>query len=72
MAEFRPKRRKKVCAMCEGHVLDYKNAEDLKKYINEKGKILPRRVTGNCAEHQRFISKQIKRARSIALLPYTK
>ncbi|MBR4351120.1 MAG: 30S ribosomal protein S18 [Bacilli bacterium] len=72
MAEFKPRRRKKVCAMCEGHVLDYKNAEDLKKYINEKGKILPRRVTGTCAKHQREVAKQIKRARMIALLPFTK
>ena len=71
MAEFN-RRKKKVCAMCTGKTIDWKDPETLKKYINEKGKILPRRVTGNCAEHQRHISKQIKRARSIALLPYTK
>ena len=71
MAEFRRKRRK-VCQLCAGKELDYKNADDLRKYINEKGKILPRRVTGNCAEHQRFISKQIKRARAIALMPYSR
>ena len=71
MAEFNRKK-KKVCIMCTGKTVDWKDSETLKKYINEKGKILPRRVTGNCTEHQRFISKQIKRARSIALIPYTK
>ena len=71
MAEFN-RRKKKVCAMCTGKTVDWKDPETLRKYINEKGKILPRRITGNCAEHQRHISKQIKRARSIALLPYTK
>ena len=71
MAEFN-RRKKKVCAMCTGKTVDWKDQETLKKYINEKGKILPRRVTGNCAEHQRYISTQIKRARAIALLPYTK
>ena len=71
MAEFFRKK-KKVCYMCGGHDVDYKDVETLKKFVNERGKILPRRVTGNCAEHQRFISKQIKRARSIALLPYTR
>ena len=71
MAEF-SRRKKKVCAMCTGKTVDWKDPETLRKYINEKGKILPRRVTGNCAEHQRYISTQIKRARAIALLPYTK
>ena len=71
MAEFNRKK-KKVCLMCTGKTVDWKDSEALRKYINEKGKILPRRVTGNCTEHQRFISKQIKRARSIALIPYTK
>ena len=71
MAEFNRKK-KKVCLMCTGKTVDWKDPEALRKYINEKGKILPRRVTGNCTEHQRFISKQIKRARSIALIPYTK
>ena len=71
MAEFN-RRKKKVCVMCTGKTVDWKDSETLKKYINEKGKILPRRVTGNCAEHQRFISKQVKRARAIALLPYTR
>ena len=71
MAEFNRKK-KKVCIMCTGKTVDWKDPEALRKYINEKGKILPRRVTGNCTEHQRFISKQIKRARSVALIPYTK
>ena len=71
MAEFRRKR-KKVCQLCAGKDLDYKNAEDLRKYINEKGKILPRRVTGTSEEHQRYVAMQIKRARMMAILPFTK
>ena len=71
MAEFY-KKKKKVCYMCTGKNIDYKDVETLKKYINDKGKILPRRITGACAKHQRHIALQIKRARAIALLPYTK
>ena len=71
MAEFYIKR-KKVCYMCAGKQINYKDVEILKKYVNEKGKILPRRVTGACAKHQRYIAEQIKRARMIALLPFTK
>ena len=71
MAEFN-RRKKKVCAMCTGKNVDWKDTETLRRYTNEKGKILPRRVTGNCAEHQRFISKQIKRALAIALMPYSR
>ncbi|NLA34006.1 MAG: 30S ribosomal protein S18 [Tenericutes bacterium] len=72
MAEFYRKK-KKICYMCStGKNINYKDVESLKKYINEKGKILPRRVTGACARHQRHIAEQIKRARAIALLPYTK
>ena len=71
MAEFYRKK-KKVCAMCTGKDVNYKDVETLKKYINEKGKILPRRVTGNCARHQRHIAREIKRARMIALIPFTK
>ena len=65
--------RKKVCPMCgdKNFVLDYKNAEQLKKFINDKGKILPRRATGACAKHQRDITLAVKRARHIAILPYT-
>lgn len=71
MAEFY-KKKKKVCYMCTGKNIDYKDVETLKRYINDKGKILPRRITGACALHQRHIAEQIKRARAIALLPYTK
>ena len=65
--------RKKVCALCANKdlVLDYKNADQLKKFINEKGKILPRRATGACAKHQRDITLTVKRARQIAILPFT-
>ena len=74
--DFNPKFRKakkKVCVLCSDKniVLDYKNAEQLKKFINEKGKILPRRATGACAKHQRFITLTVKRARHIAIIPYT-
>lgn len=71
MAEFYHKK-KRICYMCTGKDIDYKDVDILKKYINEKGKILPRRVTGACAKHQRHIAEQIKKARFIALLPYTK
>lgn len=71
MAEYYRKK-KKVCAMCTGKDVNYKDVETLKRYINEKGKILPRRVTGNCARHQRHIAREIKRARMIALIPFTK
>ena len=65
--------RKKVCTLCsdKNFVLDYKNADQLKKFINEKGKILPRRATGACAKHQREITLNVKRARHIAIIPYT-
>ena len=66
------RKKKKVCYMCAGHDVDYKDVETLKKFVNERGKILPRRVTGNCAKHQRHIASQVKVARQIALLPYAK
>lgn len=62
MAEFY-QRKKKICQMCAGKSVDYKDAMVISKYINEKGKILPRRMTGACALHQRYIAKQVKRAR---------
>ena len=68
------RRRRKVCAFCvdkEHSVIDYKDTNKLKRYISERGKILPRRITGNCAKHQRALTVAIKRARHIALLPYT-
>ena len=63
---------KKVCAFCaeKNEVIDYKNVAKLRKYMTEKGKIIPRRVTGNCAEHQRMIAKAIKRAREAAIINY--
>ena len=70
MAEFY--RWKKICQMCAGKSVDYKDVMIVSKYINEKGKILPRRMTGACAKHQRHIANQIKRARYMALLPYVK
>ena len=68
---FRP--RKKVCAFCQEKKehIDYKDVAKLRKYITEKGKILPRRITGTCAKHQREITTAIKRARQVSLLPYT-
>ena len=71
MAEFKPRRRKKVCALCEGKKLNFLDAEEMNQYINEKGKILPRRATGACARHQRVITTAVKRARHIAIIPYT-
>ncbi|MBO6147156.1 MAG: 30S ribosomal protein S18 [Lachnospiraceae bacterium] len=65
------RRRKKVCIFCgkDGEI-DYKDVVRLKKFISERGKILPRRVTGTCAKHQRALTVAIKRARHLALLPY--
>lgn len=65
--------RRKICKYCENKNLkiDYKDYKNLKKSITEQGKIIPRRVTGTCAKHQRELVKAIKRARNIALLPYS-
>ena len=67
------KGRKKVCAFCVDKVehIDYKDVNRIRRYLSERGKILPRRVTGTCARHQRDLTTAIKRARQIALLPYT-
>lgn len=66
------RRRKKVCVFCgKESVIDYKDAAKLRKYISERGKILPRRVTGTCAKHQRALTSAVKRARHVAILPYT-
>lgn len=64
--------RKKVCAFCEEKVeyIDYKDVNKLRRYITEKGKIVPRRQTGTCAKHQRELTTAIKRARFMALIPY--
>lgn len=65
------RRRKKVCVFCgKDSVIDYKDAAKLRKFISERGKILPRRVTGTCAKHQRALTSAIKRARHVAILPY--
>ena len=65
-------RRRKVCVFCsdKNQVIDYKDANLLRKYISERGKILPRRITGSCAKHQRELTVAIKRARHVALIPY--
>ena len=66
------RRRKKVCVFFgKDNVIDYKDTAKLKRYVSERGKILPRRITGNCAKHQRALTVAIKRARHIALMPYT-
>lgn len=71
MAEFHRKK-KKICQMCAGKDIDYKDVMIVSKYINEKGKIMPRRMTGACAKHQRHIAEQVKRARFMALIPFVK
>ena len=72
MAEFYRKK-KKMCQMCAGKDVDYKNVDVVKKYVsNDKGKILPRRMTGACAKHQRHIAGEVKKARFMALLPFVK
>jgi small subunit ribosomal protein S18 len=65
--------RRKVCRYCADKNLkvDYKNAADLKYFITERGKIVPRRISGNCARHQRQVATAIKRGRQVALLPFT-
>ena len=65
--------RRKVCRFCaeKGLKVDFKDANTLKYYVTERGKIIPRRISGNCAKHQRQVAAAIKRARMVALLPYT-
>ena len=67
------RRRKKVCVFCAdaNKVIDYKDVNLLKRYVSERGKILPRRITGNCAKHQRALTVAVKRSRHSALMPYT-
>lgn len=69
----RIRRKKKVCSFCvdKADAIDYKDVNKLRKYVTERGKILPRRITGNCAKHQRMLTEAVKRARNIALLPFT-
>ena len=65
-------KRKKICIFCADKVayIDYKDSAKLRKFISERGKILPRRMTGTCAQHQRAVNTAIKRARQVALLPF--
>ena len=67
------KPRRKVCAFCVDKIeyIDYKDVNRLRRFVNERGKIVPRRMSGNCAKHQRQLSEAIKRARAIALMPYS-
>jgi small subunit ribosomal protein S18 len=66
------RRRKKICAFCVDKVkeIDYKEYDNLRRYINEYGRIRPRRQTGTCARHQRSLARAVKRARHLALLPF--
>jgi small subunit ribosomal protein S18 len=69
----RSRKRRKVCAFCTDRaqgVIDYKDAGKLRRFLSERSKILPRRMTGTCAHHQRLLTEAIKRARHVALLPY--
>ena len=67
------RRRRKICQFCadKAEHIDYKDTAKLRKYVSDRGKILPRRMTGTCAMHQRQLTEAIKRARHVALLPYT-
>lgn len=71
--DYRRKPRRKVCSFCaeKATYIDYKEINRLRRFVTERGKILPRRVSGNCARHQRAVAVAIKRARELALLPYT-
>ena len=72
MAEFYRKK-KKICQMCAGKTVDYKDVDIIKKYVSgETHKILPKRITGACARHQRHIANEIKKARFMALIPFVK
>ena len=73
MQKRRGRRKKRVCNFCADKItsIDYKEIGKLRKFISERGKILPRRVTGNCAKHQRAMTVNVKRARHMALMPYT-
>ena len=65
------RRKKKVCIFCgKDSAIDYKDTNKLKRYVSERGKILPRRITGTCAKHQRALTVAIKRSRHVALMPY--
>ncbi len=71
---FKRRSRKKVCHFCQDKVeyIDYKDTGKLSRYVSDRGKILPRRVTGTCAKHQRAVTTAIKRARIVALMPFSR
>lgn len=73
MQKKRGRRKKRVCTFCADKIdhIDYKDVGKLRRLVSERGKILPRRITGSCAKHQRALTVAIKRSRHIALLPYT-
>ena len=72
MKRERGKKKKRICSFCVDKIgnIDYKDVARLKKFTTERGKILPRRISGNCAHHQRMLTVAIKRARIMALLPF--
>lgn len=72
-AEYARKPRRKYCQFCKDHTefIDYKDVNMLRKFMTDRGKIKPRRVSGNCAQHQHTLSMAVKRAREMALVPYT-
>lgn len=72
-AEYARKPKRKYCQFCKDHTeyIDFKDAQALRKFMTDRGKIKPRRVTGNCAQHQHAMSMAIKRAREMALVPYS-
>jgi small subunit ribosomal protein S18 len=69
----RPYQKKKVCRFCKhkGMTIDYKDAKALRPYLTERGRIVPRRISGACAKHQRMVCEAIKRARNLAIVPFT-
>jgi small subunit ribosomal protein S18 len=71
---MRRRRKRRGCSFCQDKVtaIDYKDTKKLQRYLTDRGKILPRRATGNCAKHQRMLTSAIKRARIVALLPFVK
>jgi len=70
---WQKKQKRKVCVFCKDHIdyVDYKDVPMLRKFVSERGKIRARRVTGNCAQHQRDVASAVKNAREMALLPYS-
>ena len=73
MSDYARKPKRKYCVFCKDHVeyIDYKDVNTVRKFMTDRGKIKPRRVSGNCAQHQHQISIAVKRAREVALVPYT-